>query len=242
MKNKHIIRSISLIACSLMLISCGTSGSNENTPNTASSIVSNDTSSTTNLSNSNSSKKSTTYTVSFNSEGGTEVDDEIVNSGESFSDFTTPTKTGCLFSGWYTSWDYTTEFDINTKITSDITLYAKWITDPSSNHFPFDFALASKEDKMAVQLDIYNKTNFDIYYFENLCVTISDTNTSHICADGVVKKLTPDAPFKKGTSCRAVIEYGPEYCDASYYTSHKKSVFTAKMSFRAIVLPLELSE
>lgn len=37
-----------------------------------------------------------------------------------------PTATGYIFKGWYTSQLYTTEFDFNTPITADTTLYAKW--------------------------------------------------------------------------------------------------------------------
>ena len=37
-----------------------------------------------------------------------------------------PTVTGYIFKGWYTSQLYTAEFDFNTPITADTTLYAKW--------------------------------------------------------------------------------------------------------------------
>lgn len=37
-----------------------------------------------------------------------------------------PTDTGYIFKGWYTSQLYTAEFDFNTPITADTTLYAKW--------------------------------------------------------------------------------------------------------------------
>lgn len=37
-----------------------------------------------------------------------------------------PTATGYIFKGWYTSQLYTAEFDFNTPIAADTTLYAKW--------------------------------------------------------------------------------------------------------------------
>lgn len=37
-----------------------------------------------------------------------------------------PTATGYIFKGWYTSQLYAAEFDFNTPITADTTLYAKW--------------------------------------------------------------------------------------------------------------------
>ena len=37
-----------------------------------------------------------------------------------------PVREGYTFIGWYTDKDYKNKYDFNTKITSDITLYAKW--------------------------------------------------------------------------------------------------------------------
>lgn len=37
-----------------------------------------------------------------------------------------PTEEGCIFEGWFTDPEYKNEFDFETKISTDITLYAKW--------------------------------------------------------------------------------------------------------------------
>ncbi|AGN26914.1 hypothetical protein A3206_03415 [Candidatus Methanomassiliicoccus intestinalis] len=68
------------------------------------------------------------YTVTFNSNGGSAVPSESVESGKTVSEPTTaPTKEGYAFAGWYDGSDFTTKFDFNnTKINSDKTLYAKW--------------------------------------------------------------------------------------------------------------------
>ena len=68
---------------------------------------------------------STTYTVKFETNGGSSINDQIVQSGKKIASVST-TKTNYIFTGWYTDINLTKEFNTNTKITSDLTLYAKW--------------------------------------------------------------------------------------------------------------------
>ncbi len=46
----------------------------------------------------------------------------------------TITKANCTFGGWYTDANFTTAFTSNSKITSNTTLYAKWIAKPAENN------------------------------------------------------------------------------------------------------------
>ena len=78
----------------------------------------------------------TYYTVSFNSNGGTEVTSQKVESGKKAAKPADPTKQetateAFAFDNWYTSTDggatlSDTAFDFDTAIETDITLYAKW--------------------------------------------------------------------------------------------------------------------
>ncbi|WP_259620158.1 InlB B-repeat-containing protein [Paenibacillus doosanensis] len=69
------------------------------------------------------------YTVSFNTDGGTEVPAQQVNyNGHATQPVTAPTKEGYTFGGWYTDDAYGTAFDFaNTAIKGNTTVYAKWI-------------------------------------------------------------------------------------------------------------------
>ena len=67
-----------------------------------------------------------THTVTFNSNGGTEIAPKQVVSGVKITEPSTPTKDKYLFRGWYEDSTFSKEFDFNTPITSDMTLYAKW--------------------------------------------------------------------------------------------------------------------
>ncbi len=66
------------------------------------------------------------YTVTFNTNGGTDVDAQDV----AYKGLATlpeePTKVGHVFAGWYADETFTTEFDFTTPITADTTVYAKW--------------------------------------------------------------------------------------------------------------------
>ena len=69
----------------------------------------------------------TTHTVTFNSNGGTEIAPKEVVSGVKIKAPSTPTKDKYLFRGWYEDDTLNVPFDFNnTPITSDMTLYAKW--------------------------------------------------------------------------------------------------------------------
>ncbi len=68
----------------------------------------------------------TTHTVTFDSMGGSEIAPKEVVNGLKIKAPSTPTKDKYLFRGWYEDSTFSKEFDFNTLITSDMTLYAKW--------------------------------------------------------------------------------------------------------------------
>ena len=66
------------------------------------------------------------YTVSFNSNGGSAVASQQVAYNGTATLPVAPTRAGYIFAGWYSSSALTTTFSFSTHITSNITLYAKW--------------------------------------------------------------------------------------------------------------------
>ena len=67
------------------------------------------------------------YTVTFESNGGSAVDSQIIKYGDTVTEPDDPTRTGYTFDGWYSDAPLTTAwiFDSNT-VSKDMTLYAKW--------------------------------------------------------------------------------------------------------------------
>lgn len=77
-------------------------------------------------SESQSGQETTTYTVKFNSNGGSAVADQKVKKGEKAKKPTDPTREGYSFVNWFQDDVLATEFSFDTEIVSDMTLYAKW--------------------------------------------------------------------------------------------------------------------
>lgn len=66
------------------------------------------------------------YTVSFITDGGSNLDNVSILEGNCLNRPNEPTKEGYTFGGWYKDSNLTIEYDFNTPITGDISLYAKW--------------------------------------------------------------------------------------------------------------------
>lgn len=67
------------------------------------------------------------YLVTFDTNYGSYVAPEIVLEGSSATRPDNPDRDGYAFFGWYNNSDFTGEmFDFNTKISSNLTLYARW--------------------------------------------------------------------------------------------------------------------
>lgn len=68
-----------------------------------------------------------TYTITFNTNGGTQLNSITVNAGESATAPNNPTKEGFTFDNWYTDEELTQVYVWTTKVSTNITLYANWI-------------------------------------------------------------------------------------------------------------------
>lgn len=66
------------------------------------------------------------FTIKFETNGGTEMNDVTVYGGDVLKNINNPKKEGFTFAGWYTDSDLTSKFDEKTVINKDYTLYAKW--------------------------------------------------------------------------------------------------------------------
>jgi len=66
------------------------------------------------------------YNVIFNTDEGTLVPIQTIRRGQKVTQPEDPTKVGFEFSGWYTASNLAVEFDFNTPITANTTIYAGW--------------------------------------------------------------------------------------------------------------------
>lgn len=66
------------------------------------------------------------YMVSFDSQGGSAVASQTVAENGKAVKPAAPTRSGYTFAGWFTDTAYTSEWDFETAVTENLTLYAKW--------------------------------------------------------------------------------------------------------------------
>lgn len=68
----------------------------------------------------------TTYTVTFNTNGGSAVAAQIVTAGSPAVQPDNPTKDGYVFSGWFADEELTTVYQFGTPVNANTTVYAQW--------------------------------------------------------------------------------------------------------------------
>lgn len=67
-----------------------------------------------------------TYTISFNTNGGSFVQSITAEYGEEIEAPEIPTKDGCTFDGWFSDESLITPYEFETMPNENITIYAKW--------------------------------------------------------------------------------------------------------------------
>ena len=72
-----------------------------------------------------------TFTVKFESNGGSPVPAQTVRLGAAAAEPATPTREGFLFGGWYSDEALTAAYDFASGVTADVILYAKWAPAPT---------------------------------------------------------------------------------------------------------------
>ncbi|WP_339307120.1 S-layer homology domain-containing protein [Paenibacillus sp. FSL R5-0519] len=100
--------------------------------------------------------------ISFESNGGTEIDNQKVDYNSSAVNPDAPEKAGYTFSGWYQDSQLLQPFDFNTNLTQNITLYAKWMSSTatlstltvSSGQLTPDFSADELDYRVNVESDV----------------------------------------------------------------------------------------
>ena len=78
------------------------------------------------------------YTVTFETNGGSEIQPIVITNGELLTLPENPTKDGQKFLRWYTDAALTTPFDSTQMLSDDTTLYARWFTPVTQDSVTYD--------------------------------------------------------------------------------------------------------
>ena len=129
-----------------------------------------------------------TYTVTFNSNGGSAVASQTVEKNAWATQPTDPIRSGYTFNGWYTATNGGQKFDFDTVITQDTTLYAHWSSNSSSGGGGNNSGGSSSSSAS-------NVVHYTVTFYMN-----DGTNAIHqqvsVVADEMVTK--PTAPTRDG--------------------------------------------
>ena len=85
------------------------------------------------------------FTITFDTQGGSEVKSITIAEGETITLPSNPTKEGYVFDGWYLSDEFIEKFNATQTISSDITVYAKWKEDYYSKGLNYELINDKRE-------------------------------------------------------------------------------------------------
>ena len=132
------------------------------------------------------------YTVTFESNGGTKFNSVSTRYGTTIAEPTQPTKTGHIFGGWYKEINFTTLWSFaDDTVSSDIMLYAKWTAISYTVSFDSDGGSTIASIPADYSTKITSPTpptktgyTFNNWYKEKGCITLwdfaNDTITGNI--------------------------------------------------------------
>jgi uncharacterized repeat protein (TIGR02543 family) len=134
------------------------------------------------------------YFVTFNSNGGSSVDTIFIDKDSKITKPTDPTKAGSVFDAWYkestfdTKWDFT-----NDTVTSDITLYAKWLAEYTVKFYVNGKGNSSFSDLTAAadaKITSPGTPTADNYTFVSWCKDAEGTEVWDFTTDTVTSDIT----------------------------------------------------
>ncbi len=144
----------------------------------------------------------TNYQVTFDSNGGTAVASQTVAAGGKATRPTDPTKAGFTFDGWYSG---TSQFNFNTAINRDMTLYARW----TRNRYTVTFNANG-----GTTVESVNKTH------GATLGTLPTTTRSGYTLDGWYTQQTGGTAISSSTTVTANVTYW------AHWTKNAPDIFT----------------
>ena len=124
------------------------------------------------------------YTVNFKTNGAAIIQSQQVEKNGKAEKPADPEKEGYIFGGWYTDYACTDKFSFSTKITSSITLYAKW-TKATETSSKWDGGFDDCPKDETCPIDAFTDANAKAWYHDGV----------HFCLDNGLMVGYPDDLF-----------------------------------------------
>ena len=204
-----------------------------------------------------------TYTVSFNTSGGSEINDQSISYGNKVIIPDNPTKEGGTFLGWYTNDNYSTEYDFNNLVFNNMTLYAKFsfITTLTANAsggvIPETIGWTGSGETVTKNVTTYEQygllpTPTRDYYDFNGWYTEENGQGTKITSDSTIINENNHSIYAYWTPIKYTIKYRPSngeeievskgdfveydvsYTDMAWDNNQNRYTFTSKNGWRLL--------
>jgi uncharacterized repeat protein (TIGR02543 family) len=199
---------------------------------------------------SDSDRNYTYYTVSFNSNGGATVDPIRVRSGHTISSLPVPIKENAIFLGWYQDEGlYENEFTKGSVVTSNITLYAKYliVEEIAEEKLDNSFALIDQNPDLTIIIEASNQ-NMTVTDVENgISIednTGSDSSVLTIAGGNGVFTLKGTDGFIEGASYKLLLDDErltfadqEDYVRICSFTIKKDEVYNIEFNSDIVYIP-----
>jgi chitinase len=124
------------------------------------------------------------FSITFNSNGGSAIDEIKALKGSVISEPDVPTKKGYTFAGWYADANFTNAYVFSTMPENNITLYAKWSLETYTikyysdgveiNHNPMNYNIET--ETFAINNKDKEGYTFEGWYSDSNFTTLADTD------------------------------------------------------------------
>lgn len=153
----------------------------------------------------------TKYTVTFETNGGSAVAEQIVTAGDVINAPAEPTKTDYIFAGWYFDSSYNTLASFPYSVTNHVTLYAKWVkksdivkvTGVTLDKASLSFVSANMSQKLSAIIAPANATNKSVTWTSSnpgVATVSNGTVTALAAGSAIITVTTADGGFTETCS------------------------------------------
>lgn len=174
----------------------------------------------------------TVHTVTFDTDGGSEVPNQSIEAGECAVQPDNPTKDGFTFAGWFSDADLTEAYDFSTPVYADFTLYAKWEATAGDDLGDDESTEVTEDDQFKLSVDrpevSMSSGDTEVVFKVSSTLTIG-TVELYLNGEPTGVQLYDDGGYDSGTSIDDIPNdgvYTAEY--AIYSESDADLVFDAR--------------
>lgn len=169
-----------------------------------------------------------TYTISFDTHGGSAIDDLQVEFGKLLPTIQMPARDHYTFEGWYLDAQYTKTYSPYTEVRNNMTLYAKWTPNPELYQGIWIQEIAPQTytgKAIKPQIEVYDGGRL-LKEGKDYSITYKNNKKAH---DGIVKKNIPSVVIK------GMGNYTND-SSAAYFVIQPKSIADADISCADMLL------